>query len=316
MCRDVKLVVNKAYHNKRVDLFLKDRFPDVSRKEIRCAFLERAVLVNGRESRKGATLSEGDIVQVRALSSKKDIRYLPNALSGPKIVFKDEYVAAIYKPPFMHTLPAMPGEKDTLANYAVHMFPGSSGKDCQSQPPFLSRLDFLTSGMVLMARGQETYQELRAMEAKGEILKGYALIVSGVLREEMIVPNRIITTGKGKVRVDRGCHSHDERYHTKFIPEEVFGEYSLLRAEIRKGRMHQIRAHASFAGFPIVGDSKYGGEIVPPMKELPVRPMLHSAVVEFTHTVSGLRIKIICPYPEDLYRLLDHLQGSSNISRS
>jgi 23S rRNA pseudouridine1911/1915/1917 synthase len=315
MYRDIKLLVDRKYHQKRIDFFLKEKFPDATRQNIRNAFLNRSILLNGKEARKGEILSEGDTVHLKELKSKKDIKYWPNLIYGPKVIFKDAHLAALYKPPFMHTLPINYGEKDTLANYAAYMFPGDLDDDFITPPLFLSRLDYETSGLVLLARNGDVYQMLKEFQDRGEILKNYGLIVKGEVNRELVVTNAIITTGGGKVKVDRKRDFGDEIYHTKFVPEKIFKGYSLIRAEIRKGRMHQIRAHASFSGFPIVGDLKYGGDVVPPMNGLPLRPLLHSAVVDFTHTLSNVRLKINCPYPEDLYRVLDYLQEFSDSSR-
>lgn len=315
MYRDIELLVDRKYHQKRIDYFLKDKFPDASRKNIRNAFLSRSVLLNGKEARKGELVHDGDKVLIRELRSKRDIKYWPNLIYGPKIIFKDEQLAALYKPPFMHTLPINYGEKDTLANYAAYMFPGDMDDGYITPPLFLSRLDYETSGLVLMARNGTAHRILRAKQEKGEILKVYALIAEGEVDREVVVTNAIITTGGGKVKVDRKRNFEDNSYHTKFVPEKKFKGYTLFRAEIKKGRMHQIRAHAAFSGFPIVGDVKYGGKVVPPMNGLPIRPLLHAAILDFNHTASDMRLKINCPYPEDLYRVLGYLQEFSDSSR-
>lgn len=315
MYRDVKLQVSKKHHHKRVDLFLREIFEAASRSNIRSAFLSKAILVNGKVARKAQVLNEGDRVLVKFLSSSKKIKYWPNLIHGPRVIFKDEHIAAFYKPPFMHTLPKHYGEKDTLANFAAYMFTGDLDEDYCSPPLFLSRLDYETSGLVLMARSGAVHRSLKERQGGGKILKTYALVVEGEVESEVIVKNAIVTTGGGKVKVDRREHSADEYSQTKFIPEKVFNGYSLLRAEIRKARMHQIRAHASYSGFPIVGDVKYGGKVFPPMKGLPLRPLLHSAVVEFSHVTKSVNLKINCPYPEDLVRVLDYLHEFSDSSR-
>lgn len=315
MYRDIKLLVDEKYHEKRVDQFLKAKFPAASRNNIKDAFLSRCIFINGREARKGQILCEGDRILIKKLESKRDIRYWPNLIYGPRVIFKDEYYAALYKPPFIHTLPKSFGEKDTLANYAAYMFTSDLDDDFARPPLFLSRLDFETSGLVLLARSEGVYRSLKKSQEKGEILKVYSLLVEGEIDRETIVTKAIITTGKGKVRVDKKRDFSDEKYHTRFIPEKVFPGYSLLRAEIRKGRMHQIRAHAAFSGFPVVGDVKYGGKVFPPMSGLPLRPLLHSTVLDFTHVMSDVRLKINCPHPEDLYRVLVHLQDFSDSSR-
>ncbi len=315
MYRDIKILVDGKYHQKRIDFFLKAQFPDASRQDIRKAFLSRSVILNGKHARKGEILSEGDTVLIRELRSKNDVKYLPNLIHGPKVIYKDDHIAAFYKPPFMHMVPMKAGEKDTLANFAAYMFPRDISASFTNPPLFLSRLDYETSGLVLAARNGDMYRSLKEKQDRGEILKFYGLLIQGEIEREVVVRNAVITTGSGKVKVDRKRDFEDEAYHTKFTPEKIFKGYSLLRAEIKKGRMHQIRAHASFSGFPIVGDLKYGGKVIPPIKDLPVRPLLHAAVVDFTHSVSNLRLKINCPYPEDLYRVLDYLQEFSDSSR-
>jgi len=313
--KNVSLIVDKKDEGKRLDAFLKEKFPDVTRSAIRRAFVERAILVNGREARKGENLREGDKITVIRLQSRTDIKYWPNFLYGPKVIYRDEHVAALYKPPFMHTLPAHYAEKDTLANYAAYMFAPDFDDEFMRPPRFLSRLDYETSGLVLMGRTDSALEALKLAQDEGRILKTYIFLTHSSLDGEVRVTNKIITTGGARVKVSSNEHFEDENYHTIFIPEKKLEGLTLVRAVIRKGRMHQIRAHAAFAGLPILGDEKYGGKVIPPMKELPIRPLLHSAAIEFVHPDGNVKMTINCPYPEDLYRVLSHFQGFSDKSR-
>ncbi|RMG61537.1 MAG: RluA family pseudouridine synthase [Deltaproteobacteria bacterium] len=313
--RDVTVVVSKNDEGKRLDSFLREKFPDASRGTIRKAFLERAILINGREARKGEMVKEGDRVTVLRLQSRADVRYWPNFIYGPKVIYKDDRVAALYKPPFMHTLPAHYGEKDTLANYAAYMFASDLDDEFLTPPRFLSRLDYETSGLVLMARDDETLAFLKEKQDAGEIVKTYVFLTTKPVSGSVTVTNKIVTTGGARVKVSKREHFEDPVYHTAFEVDSIYDGVTLVRATIKKGRMHQIRAHAAFAGFPILGDVKYGGDVLDVMKELPLRPLLHSYQVEFPHPSGKIRMKVNCPYPEDLYRVLQHFQTLSDKPR-
>jgi 23S rRNA-/tRNA-specific pseudouridylate synthase len=310
MYEDLTLIVDEKYSKFRVDQFLKLKFPDVSRGTIRKAFLSRSVLINGRQGRKGEILNNGDKVTINRLESKKDLRYTPHLLKGPKVVYTDDSIIAIYKPPFIHTLPGSAGEKDTLANFANYMFPRREDESFSKPPLFLSRLDYETSGIVLMAKNLAAHETLLVMQEKGQILKRYVLIVGREVHEEVVVKNLVITTGGSTVKVDRNRTFDDENYHTRFIPDRVMNGCSMLYGEIRKGRMHQIRAHAAYKGYPILGDRKYGGKTIPPMNSLPLRPLLHSAQIDIPSMDGKDKLRITCSFPEDLFRMVDLLFSS------
>ncbi len=307
MYENVEIVVHEREDTMRVDRFIRLKFPDVSRRTIHLGILEKNILVNGRIKKKGELLKKGDRVLIKTLEAKSDLLCMPHPVKGPRVIYEDDALLALYKPPFMHTLPASRKERNTLGNFAVFTCPGECGEGESSFPLFLSRLDYVTSGAVLMARSKKVLEEMRERQARGEIGKIYFLIVEGEVGEEVVIKNRIITTGGSRVKVDRIRDYEDETYFTRFQPDKVGHGYTLLRAEIKRGRMHQIRAHAAFAGFPILGDIMYGGKTIPEMSGLPVRPLLHSSRVDMKVQEGEGLIRIHCPLPEDLVRMGDLL---------
>lgn len=305
MYKNIKIKADKNDSNKRLDCFIKEKFPNVSRSNIKKALAEGKIFLNGNIGKKGDFIKEGDEIHILELIPK-DIEYIPNnKVKGIKILFQDNFIVLFYKPPFMHVLPHSSQEKDTLANFAISLFIDEI-KYNLSPPLFLSRLDYETSGIILMAKDKETYKYLLSSQEKGEIIKTYSLIVKGDVKEEVVIKNKIITTGRGKVKVDKDNYSESEHYHTRFILEKKEGEFALLKAIIKKGRMHQIRAHASFAGFPILGDVKYNGEVLS-IEKFPKRPLLHSTSIQFFHPKNGRLVIFDSPLPKDFKYILNSL---------
>jgi 23S rRNA pseudouridine1911/1915/1917 synthase len=221
----------------------------------------------------------------------------PGDLPGAAVLFADDVVAVLDKPPDVHTEAHRPGERGTLAGYLRYRFP--SVEQISSMPglTLLTRLDYTTSGVVPAALTPEALDFFSREREKGEIRKAYYCLVSGRFDEGRTLSFRIDAEGGETVRVRTEDRDPDPSRWTTVTPVRREGSVTFLRAEISRGKRHQIRAHLAAAGFPVVGDRKYGA--VPPEGAGRTRLMLHAADVNFLHPKSGERMTVVSPLPEE-----------------
>lgn len=281
----------------RLDRFLRARFPGLPSRSVRFALEAGDVRVNGERGRKGRTLLPGEEVVVRRIAEAAD--WLPEAceLAGAAVLFADDVVAVLDKPPNIHTEPQRPGERGTLAGYLRWKFPRTADFSAAPGLTLLTRLDYATSGAIPAALTPEAHDFLSREREKGEIRKTYYCLVSGHPEKELTLSFRIDAEGGKTVRVETGARDPDPSRWTTVTPVAVKGSATLVRAEIARGKRHQIRAHLAAAGFPVVGDRRYS--TVPPEGPGHERLMLHAAEVIFLHPVRRERISVVSPLPGD-----------------
>jgi len=222
-----------------------------------------------------------------------------NAQLERAILFEDEYLLALDKP----------------AGLAVH---GGSGvshgvieqlRALRSQAKFLElvhRLDRDTSGVLLLAKKRSALTGLHAELRAGRVTKQYLALVKGKWRDQkrhvrLNLHKYVLPSGERRVSVDAGGRES----HTIFRLKRAWPDFSLLQAELKTGRTHQIRVHLAHLGFPIVGDEKYGDfdfnkRLAPKLK----RMFLHASSIGFTHPATGENVEIEAPLPKELAAFL------------
>jgi 23S rRNA pseudouridine1911/1915/1917 synthase len=253
--------------------------------------------VSGRKGRKGQFLAPGQEVTVLRIAEAQDWMPAPGDLPGASVLFADDEVAVLEKPPDVHTEPHRPGERGTLAGYLRWKFPSVPTLASLPGLTLLTRLDYATSGAVPAALTKEALDFLSREREKGEIRKTYYCLVTGMIDKEMTLSYRIDAEGGETVRVRTEVRDPDPVRWTTVSPVRGDGSVTLVRAEISRGKRHQIRAHLAAAGFPVVGDRKYAA--VPPKGPGKERLMLHAAEVAFLHPGKRERMTVVSSVPED-----------------
>jgi 23S rRNA pseudouridine1911/1915/1917 synthase len=298
----------------RLDLFLTSHVPSCSRRRAQRAIAAGEVRLNGKRTRKGATVGDGDVVQVAdALYELPVVR--PNPRLALRVVYADAELIAIDKPAGMPSHALRPEETETVANFLLARYPelaavGRNGLE----PGIVHRLDTDTSGVLLAARTPAAYQALRRQFAAHRVTKEYLALVDGEVTEpgELHAPIRRAGRNPGVMRV---CTTPDARTRpagTAYRPIERLGPRTLLEVRILTGVMHQIRVHLASIGHPIVGDRVYGVQPAPP---LPHRQLLHACRVALTHPRTGKLTHISAPLPPDFAALLEDLRKAQRPPR-
>ncbi len=297
MREGIVLAVEEREGGVRLDRFLRKRLPDLPSRSVRFAIEAGDVRIAGKKGQRGRTLAVGEEVVVRRIAEDPDWMPEPGDLPGAAVLFADDAVAVLDKPPDVHSEAHRPREQGTLAGYLRYRFPDVERFAPVPGLTLLTRLDYATSGAVPAALSPSAFDVLSRQRDNGEIRKIYYCLVHGRLDEERILSFRIDADGGGTVRVRTEARDPDPKRWTTVTPVRQEGSVTLLRAEISRGKRHQIRAHLAAAGFPVVGDRRYGA--VPREGAGRERLMLHAAQVTFLHPDRGEQMTVASPVPSE-----------------
>ena len=167
------------------------------------------------------------------------------------VVDSTQDFAAVFKPAGVHTQKLAASREPAVEQVLEQLFP-------QARPVLLNRLDQATSGLVLVGLALAAGDQYVQAQEQGLVLKTYVAAVQGRMTESLTLRHVLDTAKRKKVRV-QGENDPDHLRWTEFTPLCPGKRRSLVKAQIKKGRRHQIRAHAAKAGWPLIGDALYGG---------------------------------------------------------
>jgi len=282
----------------RIDNYLMRRLKGVPKSHIYRILRSGEVRVNSGRVGPDYRLQLDDLVRIPPVrtAEKRAVNLPSGPAFEPVVLFEDEALLIIDKP----------------AGMAVH---GGSGvsvgviealRHARPQAKFLElvhRLDRETSGVLMLAKKRTALVELHRQLQAGETGKYYYALVKGKWSERkrvVDVPLRKFVLASGERRVSAGGDGDDAV--TIFRLERGVGPYSLLDAELKTGRTHQIRVHLAHLGFPILGDDKYGDFALNKalMKQGLKRMFLHAHRLVIRHPLSGERVTVEAPLPAEL----------------
>ena len=300
----------------RLDLFLTQKEPSLSRARIQRAIEEGWVWVNGRPVRAGRKVKAGDVVAI-ALPEAKPSGVLPEAIAL-SILYEDPSLLVIDKPAGMVVHPAAGHSGGTLVNALLHHCRDLSGIGGILRPGIVHRLDKETSGLMVVAKTDEAHRSLAGQFKRHEVKKTYQALVYG----EPGAEGGRIEAAVGRHPSDRKKMSTRSRRGRSAVTiwrvREGYGVAALLEVDIETGRTHQIRVHLTELGHPVVGDRVYGGagriravgdaSARARMKVLD-RQALHAWRLGFAHPVTGQWMQFSSPLPDEIAGICDFLRA-------
>lgn len=268
-----------------------------SSRQIKNLLKNKKVFINGKPAYRDNKLKDGDVLEIDlSESSEQDIEAEAIELS---IVYEDEHILAVNKPPYMLVHPTPNHPTGTLLNAAAHYF-AEKGEKVTLR--LLNRLDMNTSGIVVIPKSGLVHSKLDKMMKSGSIRKFYVAVVEGAIEPEKGIIDKAI--GKDpRNPIGRIVKSDGQSAVTKYETLKTTGNHSLVRLELVTGRTHQIRVHLSYLGHPIIGDSLYGKE-----SQLIGRQALHASAMELTHPVTDGILKLNAELPDDFRTLVLKLE--------
>lgn len=307
--------IEKSLPNERLDAFLRRRYPAASRSALQRLIEAGHITIDGRKTKVTHAPRAGEQVHVHWPDAQP-----PDALPEDiplEILFEDERMLVLNKPPGLVVHPAAGHATHTLVNALLHHCQGElSGIGGIARPGIVHRLDKDTSGCMVVAKTDEAHLALSNQFAGRRVEKIYHAIVCGELAHD-----------KGEVRAAIARHaSHRKRMavsedrgraaRTSFSVVERLNGASLVHAELHTGRTHQIRVHFQHIGHPLVGDQTYGQRQNRRLTELTgvqaPRQMLHAHRLTLTHPRSAQRMTFEAPWPDDFQDILHQLRHTSS----
>lgn len=314
-----RIDVTAEHAGKRLDRFLVDALPELSRARARALLEGGHVAVNGRRARKGDPLEAGAEVVVWGELPPRDFDPIP-APEGELVVrYEDASLVVVEKPAGMPTHPLRPDETGTLANLIIARFPETRGVGFhRREPGLLHRLDTDTSGLLIVARNAETFEALRELTRGEGITKRYLALVEGSVAADGTVEYPLVPHRKDPKRVEAVTEHVRLRAGTKTHPALTryrvarrFEGFTLLEVELHAGYRHQVRVHLATVGHPLVADALYRGPELPVELELSLdRHVLHASEVIFQHPSTGNELRVVSALPDDLAAVIARLRAA------
>ncbi|HSL96902.1 MAG TPA: RluA family pseudouridine synthase [Thermoleophilia bacterium] len=283
---------------RRIDAALAERL-GASRAAAQRLIAEGRVRVDDAAVDKGHTLRAGETVTWERPPAEPS-ELVAEAIGVP-IVYEDDWLLVVDKPAGMVVHPAPGHERGTLVQALLDRgIAGGHGR----RPGVIHRLDRETSGLLIVARGEEPYRRLVAAMSARRISRTYLALLCGALAQD-----------EGTIDAPIGRHLRDRRrmaVHsvrarpavTHFTVLARDAGYTLARVRLETGRTHQIRVHFAALGHPVAGDATYGRRPVP---EGLTRHFLHAAELRFAHPDDGRELRFASPLPAELAAFLEGL---------
>lgn len=270
----INLTITENQADQRLDRFLKKYFDNAPLSHI-YKMIRKDVKVNGKRSQQEAMLKAGDVLSIYISQEQAEALMKPKRRVRAKrqfsIAYEDENLLIAEKPFGLLTHGDKTEKKNHLANQVVDYLIETGAYDPRSERTFTpapaGRLDRNTTGLVMFGKNAQTLQDLnRRIREKDLLGKFYLTIVAGKLEKPLILKDRMTKdqaknmiavvplAGEGKLMETHVRPLESARYMGRW--------FSLVEVEIITGRTHQIRAHLAQAGYPVIGDTKYGARQV------------------------------------------------------
>ncbi|HMO79678.1 MAG TPA: RluA family pseudouridine synthase [Pyrinomonadaceae bacterium] len=303
---------------KRLDAFLAEQIEGWSRSRLRRLIENGDVLVNGKEAKAAYKLREGDEIDID-LTEEPAARFEPENIPLD-IVFEDEYLAVVNKPAGMVVHPGAGNVTGTLANALAHHFgfrisylgfPGdneqSKIQNLKSKIGLVHRLDKDTSGLIVVAKDEQTHEALSEQFRRRTVEKTYVALVHGSPDQNSGTIERPIARDRWH-RTKMTVTANGRYALTHWHVRQRFEKFTLLEVDIKTGRTHQIRVHLASINHPVVGDATYNegrdntiaNTLIKKAVEKLNRFFLHAERLSFTHPKTGEHMEFKQPLPDDL----------------
>ncbi len=297
----------------RVDAFVRKCLPRLSRRQIDSAIRDRLFSLNGKAAKKGDRVKAGDALVFRGSVAWLAPQPLKNSDLEVQVVYEDSTLLIVDKPAGMPTHGFSGKDDTTLANFIAAHYPALLGVGKSPwEPGILHRLDRETSGLMVIAKTQSIFDEMRRRFRRREITKLYWALVWGKSEASGTVGLPLAHDRRDRRRMHAPdlTRGRDERTwkavtHYKKLAQSQ--GLSLLEIRMMTGVTHQIRAHLAAIGHPIVGDTLYGTARCEEAFGLR-RHFLHARRLDFYHPQGGRRLIFESPLPDELRKLLVRLR--------
>ena len=319
------MIVENNEKNIRVDVFIKKRESDLSRTRIKNLILDKKLEINNKiltdPSKK---ISSGDKVNLIIPEPKK--ASLKPYKFKLDIVYEDEDLIVINKPAGIIMHPGAGNFDNTIVNALINYDKNSlSNIGDELRPGIVHRIDKNTSGLVVVAKNNQTHEHLSKQFNKHSIKRIYQLLIWGKIRPSKGKVETLITRSSKNRQMMEDSNTKGKKAITNYETLQIFDNdrtptLSLLNCKLETGRTHQLRVHMNYLGNSIVGDDKYKKKfkkiknIDPTLKEKLInlnRQFLHAKILGFIHPKKKEEMIFNSILPQELEIILEILRNTS-----
>ncbi len=321
MERVIELLATEG--GQRLDKYIAQRIPELSRSLVQRLISEGRVTVHGRMVKASHKVETGDAI-VLCLPPPEPLEVRPEAIPLD-IVYEDADLLVVNKPAGMVVHPACGHRTGTLINAVLAHCPEMAGMEDTLRAGIVHRLDKETSGLIIVAKNEAARQHLQQQFQRREVKKIYLALLEGHLEPAQgLIEAPIGRDPRHRKRMavmkeERGGRKARTAYRVVEYLTLPAGKmphlYTLVEAQPVTGRTHQVRVHFAFIGHPLVGDSVYGfrkqplkagGDGLPPLG----RQFLHAQLLGFHLPRSNRYVEFRAELPTDLRQVLERLRSS------
>ena len=314
--------------DKRLDRYLVDRVPFLSRTQIQRLIEEEAITVNGRVPKSSTKLRKGDRI-VAALPPPPSGAIQPEDIPLD-VIYEDDSIIVVNKPAGLIVHPARSHKSGTLVNALAWRFKHVSGGELSkvgeefARPGVVHRLDKFTSGAIVSAKNDTAHWRLGKQFEMRRTDKRYLALVHG--HPEKDVETIDLPLGKHPTVKEKYAVRFDDtgkqsltiaRVRERYVGADG-AKFTLVELELKTGRTHQIRVHLSYIGLPILGDDMYGGKHTTERMlggesdaMLLARQALHATTLGFRHPMTEKQVMFTAPMAADIRRAVDLLRSAT-----
>ena len=300
-----RFCVNEEDAGARIDKYLAEVLPDLTRSYLQKVMKQEQVLIAGQPVKANYRLKVEDVVEITIPDAvEPDIKPENIPLD---ILYEDDYVLVVNKPKGMVVHPAAGHTSGTLVNAVMyHCKENLSGINGVLRPGIVHRIDMDTTGSLIICKNDMAHNHIAEQLKVHSITRKYRAIVHGVIKEDAGRVDAPI----GRHPVDRKKMAINEKNGksavTNYKVLERFRDYTYVECQLETGRTHQIRVHMASLHHPLLGDAVYGPAKCPYKLQ---GQTLHAATIGFEHPATAEYLELTAPLPEYFEELLRKLRG-------
>lgn len=315
----ITLCIRRPLPGRRLDKYLHGQCPRLSRTVIQRLIKQGAITVNDQPTKASYEPAKGDVIVMQVPPAE------PTDITGEDIpldvIYEDDFLLAINKQAGIICHPAKASQGGTIANAVVFHFANVSQGSDELRPGIIHRLDKNTTGVMLIAKCNEAHWRLASQFEKRTIKKTYLAIVEGDVQLDQDIidtPLAAHATIKDRYMVPgmRPLPMVTKEAVTHYEVVERFRGFTMVRLSPKTGRTHQLRVHMSFIGYPMMGDTAYGGHFFSERdlagegssEPLMDHQSLHAWRIKFVHPINEQSMELEAPLSSRIQNVVELLR--------
>lgn len=311
-----ELIVTAGESPKRLDVFLANREPDLSRSALQRLIADGRITINGLAVKPSQKIKPGDKIALD-IPRPEPLTLTPEPIPLD-ILFEDDALLVLNKQAGLVVHPAPGHWSGTLVNALLYHFETPEGSlstiGGKERPGLVHRLDKETSGVMVVAKNDQAHRSLANQFKHHSITRVYEALAWGTLKKsEGVIELAIGRDTKERKKFSARTTNPKASATGYKVVQRLGKQATLLELRPRTGRTHQIRVHLAALGHPVLGDPTYGGRKVKALGQVTIpRVMLHARTLGFVHPSTGRPLEFTAPRPPDMEEIIQALRPGTN----